>query len=259
MLLYQADNRFSFTKRKHLNFPLHLQEMVEIVFVIHGSCQIRCGDLHTQLRAGDVLVVFPNVLHEYTDSQDMEVYVLIVPTKAYLSEFYNILKEHRPADPVLRSGMWDKQIMTIVESAFHDFRHVADTVMHGYLTVIFGKLLENLQLDSRHTVSERPLQRVLTYINSHYRENITRKEIAKAAGYNESYISRLFTHTMKLSLPEYIHNMRIEDACHMLTETDISVSQISSELGFNSIRNFNRVFHKVLGMTPSQYRDNTKK
>ena len=65
MLLYQADNRFSFTKRKQLNFPLHLQEMVEIVFVIHGSCQIRCGDLHTQLQGGDVLVVFPNVLHEY--------------------------------------------------------------------------------------------------------------------------------------------------------------------------------------------------
>ena len=45
----------------------------------------------------------------------------------------------------------------------------------------------------------------------------------------------------------------------MLTETDIPVSQISADLGFNSIRNFNRVFHKHLAMTPSLYRDNTKK
>lgn len=259
MLLYQASYSFSFTKRKSLDFPLHLQEMVEIVFVIRGSCNIRCGDLYTQVQEGDAFVVFPNVLHEYTNSTDMEVYVLIVPTKAYLSEYYNIFKEHLPSNPVLRQGQWDRRIMTIVENAFHDRKQVSDSVMHGYLTVIFGKLLADLHLEPRYAVPERPLQRVLTYINSHYRESITRKEIAEAAGYNESYISRLFTHTMKVSLPEYIHNMRIEDACHMLTETDISVTQISAELGFNSIRNFNRVFLKALGMTPSQYRNNTRK
>ena len=125
--------------------------------------------------------------------------------------------------------------------------------MQGYFQVLIGKLLGQLTLQDADSVSDDALRTILLFINDHYTEPLTRKAIAKAVGYNESYISHLFSQTLKTTLPEYIHSLRLSDATRLLSQTDQSVTRIALDLGFGSLRNFNRVFLKETGMTPTQY------
>ena len=59
---------------------------------------------------------------------------------------------------------------------------------------------------------------------------------------------------MKISICEYIHSLRVEDAKVLLMQTNQSVTDIAEELGFGSIRTFNRVFLEKTGMSPREYR-----
>ena len=257
---YQFDHAFTFSYRENLDFRLHAQGELEIAILCSGSCRVNVDGKDYTLQEGDVLAVFPDQLHEYVDSQNLKAFLLIIPLKAYLSAFYSTLTKMLPQNPVLRSGKWNaEEIIPIVEQAFRSRVRSSPPIMQGYLMVIVGKLLESFSLIPRSSVSAGALQRILQHINSHYREPITRSTVARALGYHDSYISHLFSRTMHVSLPEYINTLRTDEACRFLRETELSVTEICSELGFQSIRNFNRVFQNRKGMTPREYRNIAKK
>lgn len=251
---YQFDHSFSFSKRSILDFRNHAQGELEFGIMLAGSCRFVCGSIDTVLLPGDVFFAFPNQPHRYEGSRQVDAYLLIVPVKRYLSPYYNLLMKQVPERAVLHKGEYDPSIITLAERAFSDMSTASEPVLQGYLLVIVGKLLESLRLRQRQTGTEQALSRVLHYLNEHYRESITRSGVAKAVGYNESYVSHLFSQTMGTTLPDYVHMMRVEDACHMLKETELTATQIATELGFGSIRNFNRVFLRRTGKTPTEYR-----
>ena len=256
---YQFNHRFRCSKVSNLDYHLHAQGEVELVVMLRGSCRVTCGSRADVIRAGDIFCVFPNQPHKYEASTDVQAYLLIVPVKRYLSAYGNLLQKQLPTDPICRREHLDPALLALLESAYLDIDHASEPVMQGYMMVIFGKILEYFDLTEQKTGSEESLRRVLKYINEHYREAVSRKQIAKAVGYNESYISHLFSETMQTTLTDYVHSLRVEDACRLLTETDVSVIQIGFDLGFASVRNFNRVFLKRTGMTPKQYRNRAKK
>lgn len=256
---YHHQNDFKFRKQSNLDYRNHAQGEIELVIMLRGTCRAKCGNYDSLLSPGDIFMAFPNQPHRYEGSCDVDAYVLIVPVKKYLSAYYNTVMKLIPVRPVLHTGEYDPAVLTMIDSAFSDLSTAPEPVVQGYMMVIFGKLLEAMEFQQRQTGADEALRRVLVILNEHYRENMTRSDIAKAAGYNESYISHLFSQTMGVTLPEYIHAMRIDDACHLLKETNLTVSQIASELGFASIRNFNRVFVHRTGMTPRQYRTTDKK
>jgi transcriptional regulator GlxA family with amidase domain len=107
-----------------------------------------------------------------------------------------------------------------------------------------------------NTNSTGTLQAILHYIDLHYQQPLTREEIAKAVGYSPSHISHVFTEAMGMPLMEYITMLRMNEAKKLLRSTQIPVSRIAMQLGFSSIRSFNRFFMGQLHTTPSQYRKN---
>ena len=68
---------------------------------------------------------------------------------------------------------------------------------------------------------------------------------------NESYISHLFSDTLHTTLTDYITALRVNDAVELLTNTDWTIGRIAEELGFGSVRSFNRAFLKRMGMPPT--------
>ena len=257
-LFYQDYHQFQFTKRaQHLDFAPHLHDAVEIFFFTQGSSTVLCGNERYHLGAGDVFVAFPNRIHGYADSCDIRGYLLIVPVKPYLQGYRKVLSEQLPQMPYLSAGQWERSgLMELLELAYRDRQQVPEYVMQGYLQVIVGKLLSMLTLSQAPAEGDDALKRVLLYLNNHYTSPISRQTLSRELGYNESYISHVFAATMKTTIPEYVSSLRVQDASRLLRQTDYSVTQIASELGFGSIRNFNRVFLKQTGLSPKAYRNN---
>lgn len=254
-ILYERKDRFVFRYTDHLDFPPHLHDAVELVYLKSGKSLFMHGNEKTWLEAGDIFVSFPNRIHGYENSADTRLYLLILPVKPYLAAYRKLLTEKVPQKPYLKKGDWSAEsIESLLQLALADKDTASEDVMQGYFQVLIGKLLDMLTLQEADAATDDALRSVLLYINDHYTEPLSRKQIAKAVGYNESYISHLFAQTLKTSLPDYIHSLRLNDATQLLSQTDESVTRIALDLGFGSLRNFNRVFLKEKGMTPSQYR-----
>lgn len=254
-LLYEQKSTYAFRKTKSLDFPPHLHGAVEIVYLKSGSSLFMHGTEKVLLEAGDVFISFPNQIHGYENSRDTLLYLMILPAKPYLSAYRKLLTEKLPVKPYLKKGQWQSEgIEQLLELALADKNTAPDDVMQGYFQTIAGKLLSQLSLQDAHMAPEDALRSVLLYISNHYTEPLDRRTIAKAVGYNESYISHMFSDYLKITLPDYIHSLRLGDATQMLTQTDLPVTRIALDLGFGSLRNFNRVFLKWYGMTPTQYR-----
>lgn len=96
------------------------------------------------------------------------------------------------------------------------------------------------------------------YIKANFMKDLTLKNIAKAMGYTEYYLSRKFQQEMGIRLLDYIKNVRLEYAKVWLISTDKSIQDISEQLRFGTRNYFTRVFKEKTGKTPAAYREENR-
>ena len=104
-----------------------------------------------------------------------------------------------------------------------------------------------------------PVRECILYIQQHINESLTVSSVAAALGYQRTYLSALFSKAMGFHLNDYIYRCKLEESKALLTYTEKSISEISNYLCFSSQSHFHLRFRKAFGMTPAQYRKETKK
>ncbi len=105
-------------------------------------------------------------------------------------------------------------------------------------------------------VDNRKIQEVATYIFEHYTENILLEDVADKFDMNKSFLSKRFKTATGFGFKEYIINLRIQNACRLLLETNKSITDIAFECGFNDSNYFGDSFRKIKGISPRKYRKN---
>lgn len=90
--------------------------------------------------------------------------------------------------------------------------------------------------------------------NNYFSSSISLSSTAEFIGINTSYLSKLFRDNAGEHFTDYLNKYRIEKAKQLLDTTHFTIQEIGFKTGFNTIQNFNRVFKKIVGMTPGQYR-----
>ncbi|MGN1142722.1 MAG: response regulator [Oliverpabstia sp.] len=123
-----------------------------------------------------------------------------------------------------------------------------------YLNSIANKIVLYLESDGRNRTQE-VLEKVVIYIEGHLQEELTLTKLADISYLNASYLSRIFKQTYGCNVTEYISNKRLEKAKILLTTTSKKIQDVSVEVGYLSVPSFNRVFKKVIGISPVEYRD----
>ncbi len=103
--------------------------------------------------------------------------------------------------------------------------------------------------------SEEKLKRVIDFINENYTEDISREGLAAAIGMNPNYMGSQFKTYAGRTINEYINMLRINEAMRQLDESRSKVIDIAFNVGFENVVTFNRVFKKVTGKTPSEYKN----
>lgn len=93
------------------------------------------------------------------------------------------------------------------------------------------------------------------YLNEHMEEDVTLGQVARAAGASTFYLCKLFRKHLGMTFTEYLSRCRVERAKEMLLKPTARVSEVAFEAGFQSLTHFNRVFRKVVGGSPTEYRD----
>ena len=104
--------------------------------------------------------------------------------------------------------------------------------------------------------SEDIIVKARKYIEENFRENIDRNDVAAVTFVTPNYLSKLFKNKMNMNLREYINQLRIEEAKRLLISTSMSISEIASYVGYYNISYFSTVFHKIVGASPFDWRNN---
>ena len=103
------------------------------------------------------------------------------------------------------------------------------------------------------------IQMAIGYIQEHFAENLTVNVLAEHYGMSPNYFSSMFKKEMSRSAVNYITELRINQARELLYHSELSVVDISNKVGYEDSQYFVRVFKKYLGMTPLQYREESRK
>jgi YesN/AraC family two-component response regulator len=130
--------------------------------------------------------------------------------------------------------------------------------VHG-VYALYEKMLLDFVTKVKHAKRAKkplslPVVRATEYIDSHLHTKILLKDIAAAVGRNASYLCVLFKEETGVALSTYINREKIEEAKHLLRDTDMMISEISATLAFGSQSYFAKLFQEFTGETPKVFR-----
>ena len=97
---------------------------------------------------------------------------------------------------------------------------------------------------------------IAAYIREHYTEELSMQDVARAMNYSDAYFCKLFKQCFKVNFSAWLNEFRVEKAKEQLTATRLSVREVSLACGYADANYFARVFKRITGMTPSEYRSN---
>ena len=92
------------------------------------------------------------------------------------------------------------------------------------------------------------------FIQEHSGEELSLRRVAKAVNIHPNYLSEKFKHVTGMNFVDYVARTRFERACRLLHDGDLRISDIAFATGFQSLSQFNRVFKKLSGKSPTQFR-----
>ena len=106
--------------------------------------------------------------------------------------------------------------------------------------------------------TQRLIKQVISYIENHCTEKLTCAQVASAFSYHPNSLNRIMRAEMGRSLHEIITCAKIDAAIRLLTETDVSITDIAYQIGFYDRAHFAKTFREVTGQSPSAFRQKQK-
>ena len=98
------------------------------------------------------------------------------------------------------------------------------------------------------------VKKAISYIKSHYAEDILVEQVAEEIGKTPNYFSSIFKAEVGIPFREYLNRLRVEKARKMLEETDMMIYEIAQQVGYKDYTYFSQIFKKVTGISPTAVR-----
>jgi AraC-like DNA-binding protein len=125
------------------------------------------------------------------------------------------------------------------------------------LLTIFAQhlaMLSNQVFIQQENAEPPVIAKARNYIQEHQTEDLNLGQVAKAVNMSSYYFCKMFKKVTGINFTDYVARVRIEKSKNLLLNPNLRVSEIAFEVGFQSLTHFNRVFKKILGQSPTEYR-----
>lgn len=141
---------------------------------------------------------------------------------------------------------------TLTGEAYSQQHHILASQTLRYLISTIGLAASRSRHEERVA---QYMERVILYMNEQLANTVTLAELARHAGLSKPHLTQLFKQSTGHPPMDYFHRLKIQRACQLLDLTDLSVKEIGGELGISDPYYFSRMFKKVMGHSPTAYRN----
>lgn len=241
-----------------LKYGRHMHSEFEALYLLDGEQKIFVGGREYTLHKGDCAVIFPNVPHEYTRPESMEKHnnsaesvAVFMPAEAVYS-MYPETRGYYPENCFISSNALDENAQLAFSKIFNE---TAGNTQIGWAYIIYSHTVPRLM--KSNLLSERDLDkatRVLSYISMNFRKPLTIDNVSEELNISRSDISKIFSEYVKTGFKTYLSFLRANNAASLMKLSDNRLEYIAADSGFESPRALTRVFKKIYGVSPSQYR-----
>lgn len=246
-------DEFRCTLIQDITFPAHLHSAVELIYLLEGSLEVTVQNQTKRIRKDEAALIFPDIVHSYL-TKDACRGILCIFSPSYAREYYHLFRKQQPESPFLSSGARNPDI-PLAFGRMLRYREPSPGVSAAWLNLILAFLLSEAVLLPREDRDSADVgYRLISYVSQHFQEPLTLDGLASKLHFNKYYISRVFNARLHCGFYEYVNRLRLDYAARQLRTTDLRITAIWQDAGFESQKTFNRNFQACYHMTPSRYR-----
>ena len=263
--------------KEAFSYPLHKHEEMELNFVENcdGARRI-VGDSIEVLGRYDLVLVGSGLEHTWDqyDCQSHSIHEITIqfPSDLLGEQFLakNQLSSLRAMFENAKRGI-AFELPAIME-LYGKLTHITNAQPGFYRVLSLLEILYELSLQTdyhllasksfanvKNTPDSKRVRRVEEYIDENFKKEIRLKTLSDIAGMTPAAFSRFFRMRTGKTVSDYIIDIRLGHAARLLVDSTVNVAEICYECGFNNISNFNRIFKKKKGCSPTAFRDNYHK
>jgi AraC-like DNA-binding protein len=258
-------------------YPLHRHDLAELSYVIDGTGNEIINGKQHRMKPGTMSFLLPHQIHEIFS--DHENPIKLFSCMFNLDVIVGTSVDHELSNLLLRAGdnlslyveldqdriYRMKAIMADLHREYHGTALCKSTFIHIKVIealLVFVRAIGEVKKDPSSeeptgTIKRKKNWDVILYVNNHYWDHLTLKEMAELFQLSVPYLSHTFKEYAGQSFLKYLHEIRIHRASSLLVSSDMPIVDISAEVGFESFRTFSRVFKEIKKITPSDYRNSS--
>ena len=228
------------------SFPPHMHLCFELIVVLDGEMKVAVDGSENVLHQGDALLIFPNQLHALESERSRHLLCIFSPdlVRAYHSKVEKCLPESNFFTP-------DSYLIEVLDKMTENHKTIAKK---GLLYSLCAAFDEKAVYRPRKSGQKGLLSKIFAFVEQNFAGECSLEELSAQIGYDYAYLSRSFKKSTGISYVAYLNIFRLNKACYLLDNTDKSILQCALEVGYSSLRTFNRNFKNQFGISPAEYR-----
>ena len=268
---YPSDSPIKISYANIREYPIHWHNSIEILYVLRGSINVNIDTDSFEILEKELEIINVDEAHRIYSNEDNKVLIFHIDPyffEKYYKDINNIFFYTNSTDDGAQEGEeydllrnflakllceavqklddYDKEIESILVDLLY---HLLNNF--HYLTYEKEELKDKSEQLARY-------HRISKYIFNNYDSNITLQEIAKKEFLSPHYLSHEIKYATGYSFTDLVNLTRVEESVKLLLDSDLSISDISDEVGFSHVRYLNKNFKNYYGCTPLQYRKKNK-
>jgi len=267
--------RFQVDEGSHFYDKLHQHPEWQLTLMLEGKGQLMVGDYLGRFEPGDIYLLGSNVPHVFRSDEEyfQKTNSIKSVSNTIFFDFEALGKGIWEVEEFLELRQWVNAIKGCYVVKCENQEFLKNSIRTFALKTGMEKVLAALEmiryLQQPHAML--PLNRllpirdyselegkrmgnVMAFILAENHRNISLKEVAETANMSKEAFCRFFKERTGKTYTEFLNELRIHKSCHLLQETDLSISQIAYQTGFQNLSYFNRAFKKYILTTPKSFR-----
>lgn len=253
-------------------FDTHWHREMEFFYFTSGKGIIYCDLNPIPVEAGDIIVVNSNELHRgqnlssklgrYNIIVDPDIFHTGFMTRCETKYIYPIIKNHIVFQNKISD---DKKVEENIKKIIHEYEsglNGFELMIKGYLYELFALLIRRYAISyltpreyEKRVENLKNFGDLFKHIETNYTQRTTLKEAAAMSNMSQSHFCRSFKEFTGKTFVEYVNSIRLNRAEILLLNSNMSVTEIAMEVGFNDINYFSRLFRQHKGVSPTEMRD----